>query len=162
ATATLDNGADVDFYCYDGVSVPLDCLSRPYTGDYANGKQCPDSWVEDQKLQLQKMVNYVARKSGPSHARSVIAGDFWVGPAVPKELTKGGQRDIAALLPDNYQILSSAFGLSTPAGFKPECTLCTDNPMTTAPGAQPTGSDVWTRFIFQQNIPVSQVRSTEI
>ena len=160
APVQLPNGTTIDVYCTDLTTVQSDCLTRPYTGQYASGaSDCKTAWANEQKLQIQKLVGWVKAKSGTLKRRTFIAGEFGVGAA----FDDGNMADaLTAVSPMNYPLLSAPFSAATPPGYTPKCTSCNTNPWVVGVGGVATGSSTWTSNIFMQDIPEIDVKSTSI
>ena len=167
ASIELDNGIEVDVYCVDLTVVQSDCLTRPYTNGYglnADGSKpanCTLQWANEQKLQMQKVVNWVNKKSTSLKRRAIIAGEFSAGPGFDDMM---GNK-ITAVSPDNLAIIQGAFAEATTTDYVPQCTGCNTNPwVETLSGGvlTPTGASTWTTNLFMTNIPGVDVTSTQV
>jgi len=146
ARVTLDNQAQVDVYCGQTNAVSPDCTSRPYTGAYGDGEVCDRGWANEQKLHFERVRDWVRLRSGTTHAKAVLVGDFYAGPGVP------GKIDSVEV--ETYQILSDAFALAIPPGEEPKCTLCSDNPLNSQKSTR-------TRHLFLNAMPITAVRVSD-
>ncbi len=149
ATVELPNGAELDTYCNHLTpifSVPPNSINTfPYTGQYGEGMKGPEGWQAEQELQAQKLINYVASKSGNRPA--VILGDFNAGLAFPDD-------DIVGEGEETFNILEAAYTPAYTTDYTPLCTFCSSNPVTS------TESSVWIDHIFLYNLTQSAVTST--
>ena len=107
ATVNLPNGADLDVYCVQTVT-PGDGVLIPYTGPYGNGQTGAAGWGQELLLETEKVVGYVQRTSG-STRRTILAGQWNAGPAVPGV--------VAANNSDSFAVLSAAYPLAVPPGY---------------------------------------------
>jgi hypothetical protein len=167
APIQLENGTEVDVYCADLSVVQSDCLTRPYTNVYglnADGSKpanCTASWANEQKLQMQKVVSWVNKKSTAMKRRAIIGGEFSAGPGFDDMM---GNK-ITAILPDNFSLLLAAFAAGTTTDYTPQCTACNTNPWVEALSGGmvvPTGASTWTTNLFMTNIPGVDVTTTQI
>ncbi|MFW5739292.1 MAG: hypothetical protein ACOC1F_02880, partial [Myxococcota bacterium] len=150
---SLQNGAAIDLYAANLTHLNEDCFSRPYTGQYGNGKDCNEAFMEEQKLQAQRVIEWVRQNSTDQRRRVVLAIDTDTGP--------GYGDAIAPVAPDIYASIAAKFGLAVPWNYEPACTFCASNPLVTPPGEDPDTDSTWTQFLMLQNIPTSAVQHTD-
>jgi len=81
-------------------------------------------------------------------------GDFYTGPTVTGVLDPYN--------PDSFTALSAAFPIAAPPGYAPACTFCVDNPITTPPGTQPSGSSTWSSTVLLSHVPVTDVHAASL
>ena len=149
ATVELPNGAELDTYCNHLTpifSVPPNSINTfPYTGQYGEGMTGPGGWQAEQELQAEKLINYVASKSGNRPA--VILGDMNAGLESPADNIVGEGEA-------TFNILAAAYTPAYTADYTPLCTFCSSNPVTD------TEASVWIDHIFLYNLTETSVSST--
>lgn len=147
ATVELPNGADLDAYCNHLTPIfsasPINTF--PYTGQYGNGFTDARGWQAEQELQAQKLINYVNETSGRRPA--VIMGDFNASRAFPDQ-------DIVAEGEATLDLLETAFEPAYVSDYTPQCTFCSDNPVTDAEVSS------WIDHILLYNLAPESVLST--
>jgi len=141
-------------YCTQ-LTTPGSGLTRPYTGQYGNGKGSDDSWREELYLQARKLVNYVQSRSASVKRKAVIVGTIYSSPSVIDSSID--EVDVEA-----YNIISAAFPPAWPPDYVPKCTLCSDNTLRYAPGTTAAPNNSWQSFVFLSGIPVTAVKSDSI
>jgi hypothetical protein len=152
APVALPNGALVDVYCTQ-LTTPADSITRPYTGQYGNGKTGLEGWQSELYLQADKLIAYVQGRSEAVGRKAVIVGSMYSGP----EYFDGQTKVLEATNVDAYNAISSAFPLAVPPTYVPACTLCNDNLILAEPGSTPEGASTWQSFVFLSGIPVTAV-----
>ncbi len=146
ATVELPNGRDVDVYC-NHLTPVFDSLAFPYTGSYGNDQVGADGWAAEQLLQADKLIAYVAARSGDRPA--FVLGDMNTGRAYMDVLVDEA--------PATLDVLESAFTPAVAADFVPRCTYCPDNP-----NVSDTSAPVWIDHIFMRGLDAAAVQSTEL
>lgn len=170
----------VDAYC-TVLTTPASGVTRPYVGPYGgDGRTCtkdsdcktasPDfekcspswgicvgaaeqQWKNELLLQVGKVADLVAAKSGAIRRRAVVMGDWYTGPQVGT---------LTALNVESFNALTARLPLASAEGYAPTCTFCADNPIQTPPGTTPTGTSTWSSYSVLGNIPVTDVRSNAV
>lgn len=153
APIIVDGGARLDAYC-TGLTQPVTGVTRPYVGDY--GGAAPDSdtmWKNELLLQVGKVANQVAARSGASKKRTIVLGDWYTGPKVGA---------LAELNVESFQALTARLPLALADGFTPTCTYCADNPILTPPGMMPAGTSSWSSYGVLSGVPITDVRSNRV
>ncbi|MGB5813128.1 MAG: endonuclease/exonuclease/phosphatase family protein [Polyangiales bacterium] len=144
ARAELDTGAELDVYC-NHLTPIFQGAAFPYTGDYGDGRNAAAGWEAEQRLQAQKLIDYVERTSGDTPA--VILGDMNAGRAYPDE-------DIIAEGERTLDLLESVFVPAYATDYAPQCTFCDTNPITD------TDASVWIDHILMYNLDADAVTDT--
>jgi hypothetical protein len=153
APLLIDGGAKVDAYC-TVLTTPATGVTRPYVGDYGGGGADTDTqWRNELLLQVGKVANQVATRSGALKKRAVVLGDWYTGPKV------GTLTDLNV---ESYVALTAAMPLALVDGFTPQCTYCADNPIYAPPGTMPSGASYWSSYGVLSGIPVTDVRANEV
>jgi endonuclease/exonuclease/phosphatase family metal-dependent hydrolase len=145
ATVELPNGSDLDVYC-NHLTPIFDDFTFPYTGQYGNGFTDALGWQAEQELQAQKLIDYVDRTSGDRP--SVILGDLNASHDYPEQ-------DIVAEAEATLELLETAFEPAYASDYVPQCTFCSDNPVTDAETSS------WIDHILLYNLSADAVVSTE-
>lgn len=148
ATANLPNGAKVDVFC-NHLSPMFKDFTRPYVGDYGEGKTTAEGWSAEQLLQSNKLIAYVNAKSGSRPA--IILGDFNSG----REYSVGGQIVANEESSATLDRLESVFLPAVAADYVPACTYCSTN------ANNDTSSPDWIDHIFLFNKTAADVKSTQ-
>lgn len=143
APVILPNGATVRATCQT-LTGPKSTSTQPYTGQYGKGPTS-NGWENETLLEAQKSVAWLKKSS----ERTVLMGDFYVGPAAPAA-------GVAAVGPDAFAALA-ALPEALAQGFSPTCTSCFDN-LLVGGGA---GTSTWTLHHFLSGIEPSSVKATE-
>ncbi|HPY18335.1 MAG: hypothetical protein BWY17_01761 [Deltaproteobacteria bacterium ADurb.Bin207] len=156
APVSLPNGAVVDVYCTQ-LTTPADSITRPYTGQYGDGKKGLEAWRSELYLQAHKLVSYVQSKSETRGRKAVVVGSIYSGP----EYYDGEKKILEAVNPEAFNTVSTAFPLAVPASYVPVCTLCNDNLILAEPGSTPSGASTWQTFVFLSGIPITAVENAE-
>jgi endonuclease/exonuclease/phosphatase family metal-dependent hydrolase len=144
ATVELPNGAELDAYCNHLTPIFTD-FTFPYTGQYGEGMTDAGGWQAEQELQAQKLIDYVTETSGSRPA--VIMGDLNASHAFPEQ-------EIVAEGEDTLDLLETEFEPAYASGYTPQCTFCSDNPVTDAAVSS------WIDHILLYNLPSDSVLST--
>jgi endonuclease/exonuclease/phosphatase family metal-dependent hydrolase len=145
ATVELPNGADLDAYCNHLTPIFTD-FTFPYTGQYGDGMTGAAGWQAEQELQAQKLINYVKETSGDRPA--VIMGDLNASHEFPDQ-------DIVAEGEATLALLETEFEPAYASAYTPQCTFCSDNPVTDAAVSS------WIDHILLYNLASESVLSTE-
>lgn len=145
ARAALDGGQSLDVYC-NHLTPIFNGAAFPYTGEYGNGLRGAAGWEAEQRLQAQKLIDYVETTSGETPA--VIMGDMNAGRAFP-------DRDIVAEGEATLDLLESVFPAAYAPDYEPQCTFCDTNPITD------TDASVWIDHILLYNLTSEAVTATE-
>jgi endonuclease/exonuclease/phosphatase family metal-dependent hydrolase len=147
ATVELPNGAELDAYCNHLTPIfsaePINIY--PYTGQYGEGMTDAGGWQAEQELQAQKLIDYVKETSGGRPA--VIMGDLNASHAFPEQ-------DIVAEGEATLDLLETEFEPAYASDYTPQCTFCSDNPVTDAAVSS------WIDHILLYNLSVDSVLST--
>lgn len=144
ATAELPSGKEIDIYC-NHLTPIFDDVTLPYTGQYGDGMIRAAGWEAEQRLQGQKLIDYVQATSGATPA--AILGDLNAGRAFPAEgIVAEGQATL--------DLLETVFTPGYTAGYAPLCTFCDTNPITD------TETSVWIDHILLFNIDADAVSAT--
>lgn len=156
APMTLDNGANLDFYCASATTVVSDCIFFPITSRWASptAADCQASGREEQRLGFTQVRDFVDSRSTATSTRAILAGSLYAGPSY--------QDVIAAEESDNFSVFSSSLALGVPPDFTPLCTNCGDNPIRTKTGETPNLPSYWSSYHLLKNIPVTAVRHSEV
>jgi endonuclease/exonuclease/phosphatase family metal-dependent hydrolase len=147
ATVELPNGAELDAYCNHLTPIfsasPINTF--PYTGQYGEGMTDAGGWQAEQELQAQKLINYVTETSGRRPA--VIMGDLNASHDYPEQ-------EIVAEGEATLDLLETEFEPAYASDYTPQCTFCSDNPVTDAEVSS------WIDHILLYNLSVDSVLST--
>ena len=108
----LSNGATVDAYCAQLDDAREGGLTDPYAGAYGKGQTDVDGWRNEQMLQAERTVAFVASKNRPA----IVVGDFGTSPALPPLS--------ANRAPATYGYLAAQW---TQTDSAPSCTWCNDH-----------------------------------
>lgn len=122
----------------------------PYTGDYGSGVTSFTGWEIENRLHVERLVEWVNQWS--RDAQAIILGTMNVG----QEHTDDTGLVVTDEGVEAYTILEENFTPGTAEEYSPGCTMCPENPITghvTRP--------VWIDHILLKNIDDSRVRSTE-
>jgi hypothetical protein len=122
STLKLAGGGLFDVYCTT-LTTPVDSLTRPYTGQYGDGKTGIAAWNAENKLQVQKLAKLVKEKS--AYRRAIVLGEFYAGP----DAKDGATQVLNPYTPESWQALLASFGVGSAPGYKPACTFCSTNPL---------------------------------
>jgi hypothetical protein len=168
----------VDAYC-TVLTTPASGVTRPYVGPYGiSGRTCTGDmdcdaslaescdtvkklcipqndgqWRNELLLQVTKVANQVATRSGAIKRRAVVMGDWYTGPKV------GSLTDLNV---ESFNALNARLPLASADGFTPTCTYCADNPILTPPGTTPTGTSTWSTYSVLSNVAATDVRSNQV
>ncbi|MEM7435810.1 MAG: endonuclease/exonuclease/phosphatase family protein [Myxococcota bacterium] len=145
ARAMLEGGGSLDIYC-NHLTPIFDGAAFPYTGDYGDGMIGAAGWEAEQRLQAEKLIDYVEETSGETPA--VIMGDMNTGRAFPDE-------DIVAEGVGTLDLLETVFTPAYTSDYQPACTFCSTNPVAGA------ATSVWIDHIFTFNLSADSVTATE-
>jgi len=141
----------VDIYCTT-LTTPATSAERPYTGQYGgNGTTLAEQWLNENILQGQRLTEYVTNVSGARKRRAIIAGDYYTGPALS---------DLQALNPQSYDMLTKVLPLATAPDYTPQCTLCGDNALVAAGGANTT--KIWSSYSLLHDLAVPEVQGNTV
>jgi len=133
-------GKSVDVYCAH-LSPGYDSPIYPYVGSYGRGKTDVEGWIAENRLQTEKLVAYVTRRS-PTRAIILAALEQSLEATVDGKVVTNKTRTAPAL-----EYLLGRFPAATPVGYVPACTRCPDHP--DLPDALP----VWTEYALVKDIP---------
>jgi endonuclease/exonuclease/phosphatase family metal-dependent hydrolase len=111
-----DGRPPVDVYC-NHLTPVFDSITFPYTGQYGKGSTGKSGWAAEQLLQANKLVAWVAERSGEGAA--VLLGDFNSGRDFGVGLIPEG--------PETFALLSEEYLHVFAPDYTPSCTYCTDN-----------------------------------
>jgi len=153
APIQLPSGSDLDVYCTQ-FTLPGEGFSRPYGGRYGNGKTGDAAWQEELKLQANKLISFVNKRSRATGTRAIVSGTFYTGPDSP------GSSDIPVMAfhVEAYNLLTAALGIAVPFDYVPTCTECFNNPLVKTP----TQSGRWTSYSLLANIARTSVRQAQV
>lgn len=155
ATATLPNGAELDVYCNHLTPIfnVTGVNTFPYTGQYGGGATTdPEQWAAEQRLQAEKLINYVQATSGTRPA--VVLGDINAGREVRDA---NGEIVLYAEGEPTLDVLESVLTLGAAADYEPLCTFCDTNPLNGVEDTLP----VWIDHIYLHELDANAVVSTE-
>lgn len=147
ATAKLPNGVDLDVYCNHLTPVFFD-IAFPYTGEYGEGETGPEGWAAEQKLQVEKLIDYVSKHS--SGRRAVVLGDFNAG----HEYRVNDRMVMRAEGEEAISLLEGHYEEALVPDYVPACTYCSSNPLT---GLTKEWESAWVDHIFLHGIPKEAV-----
>ena len=156
ASLKADDGSDVDVYCTNFSEIFLG-LVAPYSGLYGRGHTDDKGWAAEQQLQEKQLVDYV--KASAASGRAVVLGNF----NASTEWSDGKDIVVSANAGEpTINALDAALTPGVVAGYKPSCTLCSDNAWMT-PKVSAQGSDpVWTSRIYLQGIDKRAVHESKL
>lgn len=152
-TVVFGESRAVDLYAGGLTYLNEDCLTRPYTGHYGLGEECPDAYFHEMMLQSDRVLAWIDERSSKRGRRSIVVLDTDTGIDFGQGLTPRN--------PEAYEKLAAVLSLAVAPDYVPACTFCADNPLVTPPGTEPTGVNTWTQLIFRQNLPITAVLSTD-
>lgn len=150
AEVDVGGGKTVDVYCAT-LQAPFDALPLPYVGAYGKGKVDVEGWANENRLQAEKLVAYVERKSP---GRAVVLVDTQSSAEV-----KSGDAVVITGSPKNpgtIEFLLAKWSAATPAGYTPACVYCPDHPWHTS--APP----YWSDYVFMKGFDRAAALSATI
>jgi hypothetical protein len=148
-TLKLANDSLFDVYCTT-LTTPVDSLTRPYVGQYGDGKTGIAAWNAENKYQTQLLAQLVQEKS--AYRRAVVLGELYAGP----DAKDGATQILDPYTPESWQVLQSNFGVGVAPGYKPACTYCSANPLV---GGK---LNYWASHLLTHNISITDASDTKI
>jgi hypothetical protein len=124
AKVALANGERVDYFC-GSTGVADDDTTSPYGGAYGNGETGQAADLAEQRLVVERMLEFVEEHSGGAGARAILAGSIYSG---QEHRDAEGNILTDPWLPEVYDILAAELQPLVAADYVPKCDACTDNP----------------------------------
>lgn len=153
---TLPNGAVMDFWCGQ-LRYPNTEDYLPYGGPYGMGLLKGEGSAEEQRLEIERLIDQVDLQADESGSATVVALGTYCGPEVLSD--DGNDILVAGLLPQNYQLMSGHWPELLAHDYETACTYCdqSSNPLNSGG----VDSRFWSTHLFGRNIDEKSVLSTE-
>lgn len=149
STIDVPQAGTVDVHCAH-LTPLFNAPIFPYTGDYGDGDTNFTGWAVENRLHVERLVEWVNDRS--REGRAIILGSMNVGREHVDDsgivVTDEGVESFA-ILEENY-----AYGVAE--DYETSCTMCPENPIT-GHVLRP----VWVDHIFLKNLEPSSVTTTE-
>lgn len=122
----------------------------PYTGDYGDGATTFTGWAVENRLHVERLVEWVNDRSRDS--RAIVLGSMNVG----REHVDDSGIVVTDEGVESFTIIEENYAFGVAEEYVPSCTMCPENPITGH-----VSSPVWVDHIFLKNLEPSSVTATE-
>lgn len=149
ATIDVPRAGALDVHCAH-LTPLFDAPMFPYTGDYGEGRTNFTGWEAENRLHVERLVEWVNDRSRDQ--RAIVLGSMNVG--------REHVDDSGIVMTDegveSLEILEENFPYGVAEEYEPSCTMCPENPITGH-----VSRPVWIDHIFLKNLASSSVLATE-